>query len=990
MRYEKFKITLLIFVLYFAYSGSLYSQIFNEDITNFTVENGLSNNKINCLYQDHTGFLWIGTGNGLNKYDGYVFTNYHSNPLDSTTLSNDIITSITEDKSGNLWLATKSGGLNKYDRNTGKFINFKHNPSNLNSISENTINSICTDDSGNIWIGTLNTGLNKFEINSQKFISYRYNAGNSQSICSDSINVVLYMGNSCLLIGTSNGLNYFDFQNNILKSYRHSDNDKNSLHNNNVCAIFKDASNGIWIGTSENGFQKFDAGSGIFTSYKITDTDENKIESFSVSSITEDKDNMLLISTTPGHGVFRFNKITGKVNVVNYYNINNEQYSERIINTLLVDRTNVLWAGTKGLGLDKINLNKKKFEYYNIASDFEKFGVARKIWSVFNDREDNIWLGTLDGLMLFNRKDLTTKTFHIKNGIETKVENITSITQDRNGYLWLGTWGGGLIKFDIKYNKFTAFTSNPNKDNSINSNYIRTIYQDKEGLLWIGTGGRGINIFDPVKEEFRKFPIKLNDSNNSVIYDISAIYEDRNGDIWIGTYAEGLIRYNKSKDVFFRYRNDARNAWSLISDFILSICEDKKGDLWVGTSNGLDKFDNDTNSFHHYFVKDGLPDETINAILADENDCLWLATDNGLSKFNTMDKSFRNYNDYDGLQNKEFHQSCYKNGKGEFFFCGVNGFNSFFPDNITDRENRSVVSITSFKILNSNVNLGKDISDISEIKLLYKQNSFSFDFSLLDYQNPALNQYAYRLENFEKDWIYSKNIRTAKYTNLEPGEYTFWVKAANSDIKWSEPVSVRIIISPPLWKTWWFYLALSVIILSGIISTVTELKKRKKRNLALETRLNERKSELEKINIDLQNENKTRQRIENSLRNSKEEYKLLVENANEAIVVIQEGKIVFTNSKLNQIIEYTTEELEMKSFLNFIHPDDRKMVLANYRRRLNNEDIPEYYTVRIIKKDSSGMLVEVNSVKMNWKDKPAILYFLSDITERKKQRMKLK
>ncbi len=983
---------LFILILLIFHSLILKAQKYNDNFVNFTLENGLSNNTINCVFQDKKGFIWIGTNNGLNKFDGYIFTNYHSNPPDSTSLSNDIIVCITEDASETLWIATKGGGINKFDRNTGKFFSYKNNKSDPNSISENTITSLCCDETGNIWIGTQNSGLNKYDINKKKFENYRHNPADISSICSDTINTITYIGNSRLLIGTPGGLNYFDFKNNITKSYKNSDEDNTSLYNNNVRVIFHDNLNQIWIGTSGNGLQKFDISTQTFITYEILNPNINLKSPFSINCITEDKENRLLIATTPGKGIIRLNKITSEEELINYYDFDINNYTERIINTIFIDRTNVLWAGTGNLGLDKIDMNKKKFNYYTAGLDFQRFGFDRKIWSVYNDEDDDniIWLGTLDGLKLYNRKNSTTKTFRIDNYKSTGNINITSITKDTKGYLWLGTWGSGLKRFDIKHNSFTSFNNNLSNSNYNNPDYIRTVFRNKNGLLWIGTGGGGISTFNPETNEFQKFSLLLNDSNSLKINDISVIYEDRYNEMWIGTGTEGLIRYNTASGKFIKYRFDASNMESLVSDQILSICEDKKGEIWIGTLNGLEKFERSTGVFQHYLLKDGLPDETINAILADDNNNLWLATNNGLSKFNTEKKTFRNYNDYDGLQSKEFHHSCYKNKRGELFFCGVDGFNSFFPDSVIDIENKSNVAITSFKVLNNVVNLGTDISDARKINLSYNDNSFSFEFSLLDYSNPSVTEYAYKMDGYDKGWIYSRNIRTAKYSNLDPGEYTFWVKAANNDDMWSKPTSVRIFISSPFWKSRWLYVIFSFFLIIGIAGIFLNIKINRKRNKLLESNLKERNRELEKTSLILRNESLERQKIEQSLRYSEEEYHLLVEHANEAIVVFQDGKIIFSNARLFELIDYTSEEITLDYFINYIHPDDRELVITNYQKRLKNEDAPNQYSIKVIKKNSKQVIIEINSVHIKWKDKPAMLYFFSDITDRKKAEDEIK
>ncbi len=970
---------------------TLRAQNYDAEYVNYSVENGLSNNTINCILQDRKGFLWIGTNNGLNKFDGYIFTNYHSIPQDSTTLSNDIITSLSEDANGILWIATKDGGINKFDRNTEHFISYKNKSTDENSISDNSINSICSDEFGNIWVGTNSGGLSKHENNNNNFITFKHNSSNPSSLCSNSIKSIIYIGNSRLLIGTTDGLSVFDFKKNIFKNYKHSEKDNNSLHNNNVSAIFGDLSKQIWVGSMDFGFQKFDIETGKFTTYDIPLSLYKSKPDF-INCIIEDKSGHFLISYSSGNEILRFNKQSNAFDIIKLSFLGVANFPEKKINCIYLDHSNVLWTGTKNLGLDKINLNKSKFNFYQIGFNSPEFGITRQIWSVYSDIDNKIWLGTIDGLKLYNRENGTSKTYiNIPLNSSSISDNyVSSVIRDKEGFFWVGTWGGGLNKFDPIKEKFTNLTCPGNNDNCISSNFIRTLYEDREGLLWIGTGDAGITTYDNKKNEFRTFLLEVNDTNSVRINDISVIYEDKFGEMWIGTWSGGLIKYNKKTGEFIRFRYDASNNGSIISDLILSICENQKGDLWIGTSNGLEKFNRNSNDFSHFLLTDGLPDETINAILADEKDNLWLATNYGLSRFNTRLLTFRNYYSYDGLQNKDFNQSSCKSKDGEFFFCGSKGFNSFYPDSVTDRENNSTIAITSFKIFNEKTGLIKNISDLNEINLSYKDNSFTIEFSLLDYVNTSQNQYSYQLKGFEKSWVNSKNTRSVKYTNLDPGEYTFLVKAANNDKIWTGPISLKIIITPPFWKSGLFYIILSLSVILVTLIIIREFIKYKKRNKILNIDLSEKDSELEKINENLQNEFLERQRIEESLRHSEMEYRLLVENANEAIIVMQEDKIIFTNSKTNEIIDVPLQGLSAESIFDYIHPEDKEKIFDIYERRKQNEYAPDHYSTRIMRKDAKPMYIDIKRVDVQWKGKPATLFFINDITDRKRAEDEIK
>jgi PAS domain S-box-containing protein len=969
----------------FIQNENLKAQGYEYKYSNFTSENGLSNNSINCIYQDSYGFLWIGTNNGLNKYDGYVFTNYHSNPLDSTSLSNDFITYITEDNSGSLWIATYEGGLNRFDRYNQSFHKFNNKPFDSTSINGNDINAICTDEFGNIWIGTKTKGLYKFEVKTEKFINYNSEISNSYFTFSKDINSILYVGNSRLLIGTKTGLILFDFNKNLTKSYLHSYIDKNSLIDNYIRSLYKDKNNQIWIGTLNSGFQKFNVETGDFYTFEIFNVNSNTAKSKFINCISEDNNDNLLLSYDFGNQIYKFSKTTNKAEIINYYFLNSRVSNGRMINTMFVDKTNTLWLGTKNTGLNKVDLNKAKFKLFTYGEKSKIKETSGKTEAVCVDYNNNLWLGTNDGLVFINRNSNITKIFkNISDNFSGTNKNpVSAILQDKNGFLWIGTIGGGLFKFDIKKEKFVNYRHNFNNRNCIGSDNVSFLFIDNDEMIWIGTTDNGINIFDTKSEKFNSFSIAINASIFLKDNNISVISKDKYDIMWIGTRSEGLINYNKKDGTFNRFRFDASNKYSINSDIILSICENKDGELWIGTNNGLEEFDRNTNSFYHFLNKDGLTFETVNAILADEMNNLWLATNNGITKFNLSQRKFRNYNLFDGLQGKEFNQSCCKSKNGEFFFCGTNGVNSFFPDSIFDKPNNSRIVLTSFKYSNALTTLQKDINSLNEIKLPYSENSILFEFSLLDFTNPSFYSYAFKLDGFDNDWNYSKNLRIAKYTNLDPGNYTFSVKGSNSDEVWTEPINIIVQISYPFWKTWWFYTLLVLGALTIVLILFYKIYFYKRNNKLLELNIFDKSENLENTNLSLQKEILEREKIEESLRYSEEHYRLIVENAIEAIIIFQDGRIVYTNQETSQILDYDFKDMSLISFLNYIHPEDREIIQSNYLSSHIDKNLKNYYSVRIKRKDLKEIIVEINSVILPENEKYEIIFFIKDITSKK-------
>ncbi|MFA5405496.1 MAG: two-component regulator propeller domain-containing protein, partial [Ignavibacteria bacterium] len=966
-------------------SENLPAQSYDYKYSNFTSENGLSNNSVNCIYQDNYGFLWIGTNNGLNKYDGYVFTNYHSNPLDSTSISNDFITYITEDNSGSLWIATLEGGLNRFDRNNQSFYAYYNNPFDSAYINGKEINAICADEFGDIWIGSKTKGLYKLNTEAEKFINYNLIIEKTYFAFSKEINSVLCIGNSRLLLGTKTGLILFDYKKNLTKSFLHSDINNNSLFDNCVCSLYKDKNNQIWIGTLNSGFQKFDVETGNFYTYDIFNRNSGTSKSKFINYISEDNNNNILLSYDYGDRIYKFNKSTNNKEIIDFNVINSSVLNERYMNTIFVDRTDILWLGTKNMGLNKINLHKSKFDIitYEVKNNIKVSG--RKTEAVYVDDDNNLWLGTTEGLVFIDRNNNITKIYKniSDNSSGTNINTISTILKDKSNFLWIGTIGGGLFKFDIKNEDFINYKYNSNNSNCIGSDNVSSLFIDNNDVIWIGTTDNGINIFDTKNEKFSYFPIVMNDSILLKDNNISVITKDKYGIMWIGTLSEGLINYNTKDGTFNRFRFDASNRNSINSDIILSICENNEGKIWIGTNNGLEEFDRNTNSFYHFLNNDGLTFETVNAILADDMNNLWLATNNGITKFNLSQRQFRNYNSFDGLQGKEFNQSCSKSKYGEFLFCGTNGVNSFFPDSISDRPNNSRIVLTSIKYSNALKTLRKNINSLKDIELSYSENSILFEFSLLDFTNPSFYSYAFKLDGFDIDWNYSKNSRTVKYTNLAPGNYTFLVKGSNSDEVWSEPISIKIKISYPFWKTWWFYAILILATLTIVSIVFNKIYSYKKSNKLLELNIFDKSENLDITNISLQKEILERKKFEESFIDSEKHYRLVVENAIEAIIIFRDGVILYTNPETSKILDYDFNDMSLISFLNYIHPEDRELIQNIYLKTHIDKNLKNYYSVRIKRLDLREIIVEINSVILPKKEKYEIIFFIKDITSKK-------
>lgn len=887
------------------------SSLSNFKIDRITTEHGLSQSTVECIFRDSRGFMWFGTEEGLNKFDGYNFTVYKNNHRDTTSINSEAVFSIHEDSEGIIWIGTIDGGLNRFDRNKETFSAYKNDPENSNSISDNKVNIIFESNNlpGVLWLGTENGGLNKFEISSGKFTHYLPDTTHTNSISSNRVFSIIeskaYPG--ILWIATHNGLNRFDYTNNTFKHYKQSKHDKNSLSENSIWTIYELPwlPGVIWIGT-KNGLNSFDIGSETFTHFFHNPASSNSLSHNEITSLQGSPEepgvlyagtrggglNKLIISVDKSEGKILFKDISF-IRLKNEPGNNNSLSSDYVF-SLFEDQNQpgVLWVGTFDSGITKIYKSKKKFNTFRNNPDDKNSLINNVVWCIFEDSRKRLWVGTHEGMSEITR-NIGTETRY-KNYVHSDINQnsissdvVTSIVEIPYGseVLWIGTYGGGLTQLNQSGSKdrriqFTHFKNNPADPNTISSNSVLTLCPSKydENILWIGTTRGGLNrysISENIFFSYKNDPQNLNTISSNTV---QVIWESINSPdvLWVGTIGGGLNKFHKSKQTFESFRFDAKNSNSISSDIILSLYQSQSDSdiLWIGTAEGgLNKFDIKTEKFTVFTTENGLPNNIINAITEDDDGYLWLSTNRGLSRFDPKNNSFRNYDIHDGLQDNEFNGGAFfKSSSGEIFFGGMNGFNSFFPSQILDNPNIPPIVITDFKIFNRSVLLRKDNSEIpvdydliylektiSETELLtlsHTHNFFSFDFAALDFAAPNKNTYAYKLEGFDADWIYSGNRRYASYTNLDPGEYIFRVKGANNDGVWNnEGTFVKIIITPPFWKTWWFLSIFWSIVAITVLGTARYVTTRKlKKQIEKLEREREMEKERTRISRDMHDE----------------------------------------------------------------------------------------------------------------------------------------
>ncbi|MEJ2635557.1 MAG: two-component regulator propeller domain-containing protein [Calditrichia bacterium] len=843
-----------LFLLHVVFVMNISAQmLFGDELANpdlkfqhITVADGLPQNTVNRIMQDHLGFLWITTQNGLAKYDGYDFTVYRFDTGIADSTQNDLqkslsarnLTELLEDHLGCIWVGTNSGGLNKFDPETELFTHYHHREEDINSLSNDGTYTLYEDKNGVLWVGTVD-GLNRFNRRQETFTSYYHDPQDSASLSDNEVYAMLEDRFGNFWVGTKNGLNLFNRNSGKVKRYLHDPNDPGSLSHNLISFIYEDKSGVLWIGTSGGGLNRFDQETDTFRHFKQQTKNPYGISSNNVYAVLEDHRNNFWVGTFGG-GLNLFDREDERF--YHYFNSPNNPHSlsGNFVRFIFEDHSGVLWIGTWLNGLNKLDIYGKKFTHYQHNPRNENSLNNNRTWALEADGDGNLWIGTDGGgLNLLDRKTGQFSAFlHDPDDPHSLGSNKVGVVYlDPEGILWIGTYGGGLNRFDRENRRFFRYVHDPDDPNSLSNNVVMAIFRDSEGYLWIGTWNGALNKLDPENEKFIHYFPDNNDPESISSARINSIFEDSHETLWLGTDGQGLNKYNRDEDNFTRFYDPKKGL-----DVILTMIEDSRGLFWIGTyRGGLHLFDRYNGTSLVFSEKDGLPNNSIKGIVEDEAGNLWLSTERGLSKFNYEKRNFRNYDVADGLQGSHFHNHAAVRGMdGKLYFGGENGFNSFYPTRLQDNQIPPRLVFTNFEILNQSVAV-KEISALKsrlstgeEIILSHWQNDICINYSALHFSAPEKNRYAFKLENYDQNWRYVGDLRDATYTNLDPGEYIFQLKASNGDGVWNEAgASLKIIIKPPFWQSWWFRMLATIFILSLVFVAY----QRKMKNARMKTEL---------------------------------------------------------------------------------------------------------------------------------------------------------
>lgn len=778
----------------------------------FSIQEGLSHNSVLSIIQDRRGFIWIATYDGLNRFDGYQFNEYNHDYRDTTTMSQNLAMALHEDSKGRIWVGTPGMGLCRFDPLTDKFTRY------TTTFEENgekkevpTISAIQEDLEGNIWFGSI-SGLFKLEPDSKSPI--QFSLGSNRPI----INSLTLDTSGNIWVGTFDGLFKIPYDDNTsFIRWKHDPDAPASIVSDNVMSVFEDHRGTFWIGYI-GGMDSLDRNTGDFIHFRHSPDDPNSLSTDILNSrtITEDRWGNLWIGTTNGLNKLNQNRTA----FTRYHSDPNNPHSigSDDIHAVLLDKMGNLWLGTVNGGVSLSNLQSREFYLLQNKPDNHNSLSSNMVRAIYEDKDEILWIGTEGGgLNKYNRKNGTFTHFRNEPDNPKSLFNnlVSAVLEDSKGNFWIGYGGnnfflneGGVSRIDSSSNSVIHYDIQALKNSGDGDRDVVTIFEDKSGTIWLITQN-GLKRFSAETDTWDHFLYSTSNPEGISDFWCYAIFEDSRDDLWIGTGALALNKMDKKREGKFQhYFANSNDPNSLSSHSIRHIVEDNQGYLWFATSGGgLCHYDPTTEYFTPFTQKDGLPSNTINRIEIDEEGMLWMSTNKGICRFDPVSKEVQSFDMGYGSLKHHFTTGYFNAGSstkgkdGTLYFGGSDGVVYFHPEKIKAAPNPAPVVLTQFNIFDKAV---PEWNETTDIILPHHQNFISVEFAALSFVNAQNSKYAYYLENFDQDWIYSDDRRFVSYTNLDPGEYIFKVKASNYDGVWTESgVNLALTILPPWWQTWW-------------------------------------------------------------------------------------------------------------------------------------------------------------------------------------------
>jgi signal transduction histidine kinase/ligand-binding sensor domain-containing protein len=800
--------------------------------------------------------LWIGTNDGLNKYDGSRFITYRHNQTDKLSLADNYVKEIFEDDERTLWVCTNTD-ISYYNRKKDCFV-----PANINLRDTLLRNIVVTggisDTYGNIWITTRGNGLLRYNCHSNSVEKFIYTSKGQNKLHSNYLWSICSDNDHKIWVGGDSGLVNFQVVKDAPPVFHHVEFKDHIVRA--VGSLFKDREGMIWAGCLEFGIYRINPRN---YDLQFFNQKNSNLSSQTPYSFLHDNDGDFWVGTFSG-----LNLLDPSGNSFrNFYSnpLIEGSLSNSSIWSMVQDKSGLIWVGSSN-GLNKYDKNIEQFRHFANNPDDRSSLKNNNVYAFCEETDTQLWIGTKNGLEKFDVSEGTFEhvAFASRQHSNIFTNDIRALIKDKAGNLWIGTWGDGIYRYHPKTGMLKHFMRDKGNPNTLPGNYVRTIYIDKAGDLWVGST-EGLSRFISSSETFITFSPEPGNNSSISGRDIFHIFEDKKNNLWVGTLHYGLNRFDRKTGKSVHFLNVETDKNSISNNAILCITQSKDGFLWIGTRNGLNQYNYSNNQFSSWNVNHGLPNDAILGIIEDKQGFLWLSTNKGLCRFDPRTQKVKNYYQKDGLQDDEFNSNAFLlSSWGDMLFGGPNGFNIFNPARLKENLFLPAIVLTDFKIFNVPVKQGEiingdrilthSIDETQRIDLSWKNNVFSIDFTALDYKAPEFNKYAYKLEGFDKDWIITTaDRRFVTYTNLDGGKYIFKVKGSNADGLWNEDHrELVIVVHPPFWLTWWFKTLVILFILAfAFLLFRLRVKSIHRRNEMLELLVKDRTHEIQQKNEEI-------------------------------------------------------------------------------------------------------------------------------------------
>ncbi len=940
-------------------------------------DDGLSVATVYSLTQDRTGFLWIGTEGGLNRYDGNRFKVFRHDPNDPTSLASDDISFIHQDVEGMLWLATWGGGLDRFDPITETFKHHQRaSTQGTAGLQDDRIQHIFEDSHGDFWVGTLAGGLSRFDRKAGTFQTFRKLSGESSSLCHNRVWRIAEDRQGTLWVGTGEGLCAFNREKETFERYRHNPDDPTSLSSNVVRTLWVDRSGVLWVGTAQglnravmveaDAADRTAAGDGAgaggpskIRSFERFQASSEGLSHDVINTIYEDDEGSLWVGTRGG-GLNILDRETRQWQRLQHDPADSTSLSDNDIRVIFEDRSGVLWIATRQGGLNKLDLRPTAFEGA-VRPDDQNGSQPRRVRSFAEDVNGRLWVATSDGIERFDpaKGGWTLPLQHDAEDPSSLPSNdVHVVLKSREDELWVVA-GPGLHRQANADAPFVTYRHDVHDPRSLASDDVTALHQDAIGALWIGTES-GLDRLkpsvverNPVSEPkivFEHFRHRQADPASLSEDFVTVLFGDRNDNLWVGTHNGGLNRFDPTTDGFERFIHDPQETTSLSNNRVLAIHQDDSGQMWLGTASGLNAMQSD-GSFRRYLEADGLPHAMVTGIAGDDDGHLWIATVNGLARFDPRTGEFRSYSTRDGLRSDYFHPGAnLRRADGGLCFGGKGGFNCFDPQQIADSPLALPIVLTAFERFGESVTFDRALWAVEDIRLSYEDTYFTFEFSALDYRSTVDTVYRYKLEGFDHDWIDAGSRRTASYANVRPGRYVF--RAQRTEPSGAD-LAISLVVTPPFWMTSWFRVLAALVLFSigGLVYNF-RIRHLRRRELELSKRLEERLGDL---------------------RRSEQRYRQLFERNLAGVVrADRQGRIIDCNDALAKILGYDSpQECQEKHRFEFDESSDQRSSLLAGLQEYGN--VVGFETTARTRDGSVVSLMWNASLVIDERDDPAVI-----------------